>query len=1366
MQPSHLTIPLSLPLNWQDGKGGSAVEAALSLCAPTCLVHWGKPPADDGGNMSPHCISSGVSLGCGDGSVFLFHGQSTSDDDERTLPPKVIRRNSRHSNSSRYLASGRGTPRSISPSSAKMNFTPFQVSRSRIVSSVTSEQAEAPKNYVDFDEEAEKLKRMLKGKSTKERTPDEPRSPREGDETAEQGTRSPSQSSSAVPNVNSFSKDKLTSSPPSPPVHKDVPKGEDSCRVLSLKCHIIPSRAGFSTAVTALKLFGQHNYMACLQRAGYISIHSTADGLCLGSIMLDDGDAPQPAGQETRTRLPVMWDWCSLQVVACEESNIIIACASREDSYRSNITDDQDPSQQTRIAVFDVSGTPEQDPTSLTIAKIGEELLDGLPECIALCRASQGIPQMLRIASNRHVIIQSFNRTSALAQEKSPSESTSSKSLLLPNPFKALASLSTERLAEENDDMTSDMALLNDEVDLGELPLENPVLGLRVHDTGDAIRVLAWSSMEILVFDIGSSGMQVLSVRHVSGTQKAEWVTCDSFTVVDSVTSTTYGFQGTRTNVDNPGISAEKGYSSDIRLLHSHPLASYDALCLNNTGDITYTYLKAGSRQIDHVAAGAGGKVKQLWKSRHLSSSTGEGAYPSSVLPIEPDRVVIGFSDGRLGHSSLPALVAKAAQDATSALSDISLDGSIATISAVNSERTDEKFLVGGADDGSIAIWAFDSLKLHARWVVFTEPLVEVIHLQGEAAGRMKGCLFCVSQDGTVAVITLDGFQFLYILPASMAALQRISIGGDNLLLIYADHRARLWDTRTREFWRSMNIEKAEEMLQQGGWTEWNVGTSERSPNTVLSVTSRGNGIDAASSLLLDMEALLRQSSPTQSSGTLETRAPTRLAYLRAILSSLLTFGLSNDIDQICQERLGANKSDILAGCMSVQTPVLYADRDSSSAWTTSPEISALRSVALLSVLQVIGQHENLFEDAETVTGFYAASLGETLGPSYMPPSLPLLAKTWLLSSAAELRHAARTSFDVGVVRLSDDGTMALADLWQNQLPSRQPEDAQSLRSAMALFICGFVAVEKYTLLPSSALTDVAKSIALYLHDETSPWRALGIDLCSRGFAIWQQHVDAVEMLRALFTLATTTRKDSISPHNIGSQARTAVLQIATNNSALFMTTLTIDILHPRSLNHRKSILQLVIFLIRKKPLTLYSNLPRLVEAVVKSLDPNSTASRDAVLDSATEILGHIVRTYPTVDFHMATQRLAVGTSEGAVVMYDLKTATRLYVLEGHRKRTAACSFSPDGRRLVTLSLEESLLLVWKVGSSFSSFFNPGAPPRQGQSGSDPFKTLSFNIGNEAHMTLANTLELVHFEWPADRSVKVKIRQSTLTFST
>jgi WD repeat-containing protein 7 len=155
------------------------------------------------------------------------------------------------------------------------------------------------------------------------------------------------------------------------------------------------------------------------------------------------------------------------------------------------------------------------------------------------------------------------------------------------------------------------------------------------------------------------------------------------------------------------------------------------------------------------------------------------------------------------------------------------------------------------------------------------------------------------------------------------------------------------------------------------------------------------------------------------------------------------------------------------------------------------------------------------------------------------------------------------------------------------------------------------------------------------------------------------------------------------------------------------------------------------------------------------------------------------------VDFHTASQKLVVGTHEGAAVLYDLKTATRLYVLEGHKKRLAACSFSPDGRRLVTLSLEESVVMVWKVGSSFTSFFYPGAPPRQGHSGSEPFKTLSFNVGSEgvilalsriwsksqlfifiAHMTTAATLEWVSFDWPNDRTARLRIRDSILTFNT
>ena len=115
-----------------------------------------------------------------------------------------------------------------------------------------------------------------------------------------------------------------------------------------------------------------------------------------------------------------------------------------------------------------------------------------------------------------------------------------------------------------------------------------------------------------------------------------------------------------------------------------------------------------------------------------------------------------------------------------------------------------------------------------------------------------------------------------------------------------------------------------------------------------------------------------------------------------------------------------------------------------------------------------------------------------------------------------------------------------------------------------------------------SALNIISKSVMMCLHESDVSCKALAIDLCSRGFNVWQHYIDAMEMLRCLFNLATSTKKESITAQNIGPQARQAVLHIVSNNTGIFMTTLSLDILHPQSLEHRKSVMQLVAFLIRK----------------------------------------------------------------------------------------------------------------------------------------------------------------------------------------
>jgi WD repeat-containing protein 7 len=134
-----------------------------------------------------------------------------------------------------------------------------------------------------------------------------------------------------------------------------------------------------------------------------------------------------------------------------------------------------------------------------------------------------------------------------------------------------------------------------------------------------------------------------------------------------------------------------------------------------------------------------------------------------------------------------------------------------------------------------------------------------------------------------------------------------------------------------------------------------------------------------------------------------------------------------------------------------------------------------------------------------------------------------------------------------------------------------------------------------------------------------------------------------MDLLRALFIMSTATDKKELSTQNLGTQARLAVVQIATNHTPLFTATLSMEILQPQSVQDRRSTMQLLAFFVRKvivarwrcfhlahaldqRPLVIYSTLPRLLEAVVKSLDPTSTSDRDAVFDAATEILGHVVQ--------------------------------------------------------------------------------------------------------------------------------------------
>ncbi|KAJ7465077.1 hypothetical protein FB451DRAFT_1262556 [Mycena latifolia] len=1308
-------------------------------------------------------------IGCEDGTIYTF--RKTPPQVKAAPPPPEPPVLSLSVFSHRPSLGSRSTSPTTSPKA------PFNVaSRSRIVSGITAAQVEAPKNYVDFEDEPDKLKDMLKGRNHKERSApastDNSPAPSiynvkrsDGPKSLLSATNSPAQTPKTI------------SAPPSPATQSSFP---DDAQDLDLLCHIIPARSG---SISAMLWLEPTPLLAVLQQSGNLSVFSAEDGTCLASVPVESTAMHPPQGIPDQDATHDVWSWTHLQLFHVGETQVLLVSASidvNSASHGALESPDNGILEKSRLVLFQLRADDEHGPYEVNLEKIGQWHFDGPAQGVGIHQESEKSSLFYSVTADGSFSVrplQCLPRISVLQSEVPPEEPHLNNLVSLPL-FKAMKSRSTENLPQTENKKEPGRIVLEDEQTVGQLLADGMLLGFRPRPNGSRLRGICWTEHILTIFEYAEQTFSVLFSGPCPSIEKAEWIDDSSYAVVFKERTECYALKSVDANNDEvrEGSAIHGHLHVNPSLIHTVITGTNEALHIASTEEIFVTKATDdGRRTIEsytfRLAAEAKPDSHVVWrasKDKPRRKSTPRLAQQTCVLPLDFSTVLLGHADGHLRQTSLAELCAASPPSLRKA-SDVAIAGEVSGLHIVQNSRTRERFIVGGGDDGSIAFWASDTLTLCARWTIFTTPLASVIQFRNEKQGPLRGCVLCISRDGTIAVIVVDGFQFLYLIPGSAFPLERVCLGEDNILLIYADRRARLWDVKTKEFWRSMGLDKAEELVAQGGWTDIMVNAGGCLPDTVVRPFS-GTAVDCVSTLSLDLERFITDSTTTArliSTGRDQTRAIySALDQLRLVLSTFLTPGLNPDMDTLCREKLGLPLSSVHIGVSSRGSSCLYNGNRSRDPWTISGDVSAARALSITVILRALSLFDELADYASAVVAFYATSLAPVVGPLYRPPSLTYLARRWF-DSSNELRQAARILFDASVARLSDEETNTIAEHWQHHLPCLQSTaDRESLPAALALFLCGHIAAEKYSLISSNALTDISKSIALYLHDEQSLYRVLAIDLCSRGFHIWQHYIDAMEILRALFTLATSSRKETISAQNAGPQARLAVLQIASNNTALFMTTLALDILNPLGVDHRKSVMQIVAFLIRKRPLVLYPNLPRLMEAVVKSLDPNSTSHREAVLDTATEILGHVVKTFPTVDFHMASQRLAVGTSEGAIVMYDLKTAIRLYVLEGHKKRITACTFSPDGRRLVTLSLEESVVLVWKVGSSFSSFFNPGAPPRQGHGGSEPFKTLSFNVGDEANMTIAESLDLVRFEWPADRSVRLRIRESTLTFST
>ncbi|WFD19805.1 hypothetical protein MCAP1_002042 [Malassezia caprae] len=762
----------------------------------------------------------------------------------------------------------------------------------------------------------------------------------------------------------------------------------------------------------------------------------------------------------------------------------------------------------------------------------------------------------------------------------------------------------------------------------------------------------------------------------------------------------------------------------------------------------------------------------------------------SAILPLSLNRLVLGLPTGGLAVASLSDVLSDAPTAQTPAAhSHPSWAAPVSSLQLVANPRTGTRHLIGGTAQGDLGVWDLATLRSEAAWSWFASPLQALVPLTGvQPHSRLYGCVLCVALDGTSALLALDDVRLVQLFPGAGAPLTSVAVREHHVLLTYGA-RTRLWDLHTLEMVRSMTAAEARTLLHEPSWLVYAIPTSPRSApprsDAITGMLSPCGGAqkEAVSVLVADVRRAIEAGAQTlraalqvpslvpllevRTRHLLDADAPEApalpaesagAAKLQSTLQPLLPLFWPTALDAVfgTAASWGANPGSArVLGYVSMACEASAAQRFCQSPEATAHQLLAGVSLALL--------WDTIHADARGVLHalLSPAFLAQLVGRAYCAPSLPTLGMH-VLDENEVLRTAAKLLLARYVPVATEDELTELERQWRGHVPLA-PSDPATPRTPLAVLVLGLVMSERYAHFSPSLLKRVAAMVAAYLAqpaaDSLPAWVAT--ELCCTGYHVWQHYVDTVALVRHIFCVAAEP-DDVAATHQrltgltLRGLARRATLELASKHSALFMSTLAMDILHAPSVEQSQVTLRLVAFLIRQKPLVLYPSLPRLVEAVVKSLDPTLVAVRSSLTRSAAVMIKELVETYPSIAFHSGTQRLAVGTHDGPVVLYDLKTATRLYVLDGHTAPVTACSFSPDGRRFLSLCLGEGLVLLWRLSGGFVDMLRP----RHAKGEASAYRSIPLHLGDAAQLPLDDTLGGVSLEWRDAHGVHLRIGEA------
>ena len=142
--------------------------------------------------------------------------------------------------------------------------------------------------------------------------------------------------------------------------------------------------------------------------------------------------------------------------------------------------------------------------------------------------------------------------------------------------------------------------------------------------------------------------------------------------------------------------------------------------------------------------------------------------------------------------------------------------------------------------------------------------------------------------------------------------------------------------------------------------------------------------------------------------------------------------------------------------------------------------------------------------------------------------------------------------------------------------------------------------------------------------------------------------------------------------------------------------------------NYYSYLVEILWLIFKERNHKLVQYLPTVTNQIMRLMSPTNKQLKSICMENSKKVLSCLIINYPMIAFHQNTQKLAVGSVDGKIFIYDMTTGSIWKNLAAHNTQVSALIFDSTGNSIISYSTQEHLLKCWRIGLAnfFGNFFS------------------------------------------------------------